>query len=139
MTKQESIFLGVIGSVLMAVLFLGCSLGPSDGQVKDDLQKWFDGRWPGTILVSEYEVMNKERDGWKYLITYRAKAHFIKDADGCIPTCCGDVCLDKQVAGFRWIRKTSDNPHVVQKGDIFETRGTNIYTRTRGGWSCESR
>ncbi len=139
MTTRESFFLGVIWSLVMAVLCIGCSFGPSDVQVKDELQKWFEGRWPGTILVAEYEVMNKERDGWKYVITYRAKAQFIKDADGCISTCCGDVCLDKLVAGFRWITRTSDNPHVIRKGDLFETQGTDICTKTKVDWSCEKR
>jgi hypothetical protein len=138
MMKRKSFLRGVICSMVVAVSIIGCSLGPSDRMAKDDLQKWFEGRWPGTVLVIECEVVNKGRDGRKYVIEYRAKAQFIKDTEGCVPTCCGDVCFDKLVAGFRWITKASDNPHVIQKGDLFETRGRSTCTRTGKGWSCEN-
>ncbi len=139
MANRKPLLPGVICSLVLAAIFMGCSSGPSDGQAKDGLQKWFESRWPGAVLVMEHEVMNKERDGGKYVIEYRAKAAFIKDTDGCVATCCGDVCIDKRVAGFRWIAKASDNPHVIRKGDLFETRGRNIYTKTEEGWSCENR
>ncbi len=138
MTKRGSFLPGVICSLVMAALFIGCSSGPSDRQAKDGLQKWFESRWPGAVLVMEHEVMNKARDGRKYVIEYRAKARFIKDAEGCMSTCCGDICIDKRVAGFRWITKASDNPHVIRKGDLFETQGRNAFIKTDEGWSCEN-
>ena len=123
----------------IAVLCFGCTSRPSEQQAGVDLQKWFESRWPRTIAVMEYEVMNKKRDGEKYVIEYRAKARFIKDTSGCVLTCCGPVCFDKQVDGFKWITKASDNPHVVRTGDVFETRGKKTYTKTSGGWLCEER
>jgi hypothetical protein len=131
-------FLSDVFPLVVAVLLAGCSSHPSDKQAKADLQKWFDSRWPSTVLIVEYEAVNKERNGRKYVLEYRAKGQFIKDTFGCVPTCCGDVCFDKLVDGMRWITKASDNPHDIRKGDFFETRGKNTYTKTVMGWLREN-
>ncbi len=138
MARQGAILSGAVCCVAAAVLLGGCSSSPSDRRAKADLQKWFENRWPRTVLVMEYEAMNKKGDGRTCVIEYKAKGRFIKDTNGCVPTCCGDVCFDKLVGGFRWITKTSDNPHVIRKGDVFEMRGKNTYTKTVRGWSCEN-
>ncbi len=138
MRTRASFFLVGICSLAAAVVIVGCSSGPSDGRAKDDLQKWFDNRWPGAVLVLEYEAMNREQGQGTCVIAYKAKAQFIKDTDGCVKTCCGDVCIDRLVAGFRWITKESNDPRVIRKGDLFETMGKNTYTKTGQGWSCEN-
>ncbi len=137
MKRQKTLLSGAIFSMILVVLLIGCSSRPSDKQAKEDLQKWFDSRWPRTVQVIEYEAVSKERNSRKYVLEYHAKAQFIKDTEGCVPTCCGDVCFDKLVDGMRWITKASDNPHVIRKGDLFETRGRNTYSKTMMGWSCE--
>ncbi len=137
MAKKRIYFSLVVFSLMLVIGSIGCSSRPSDKQTRTDLQKWFDRRWPGTIHVVEYEAVSKERRGRKFVLEYQAKGQFIKDTSGCVPTCCGDVCFDKLVDGMRWIVKASDNPHVIRKGDLFATRGRNIYTKTVTGWSCE--
>ncbi len=137
MKRQKTYIFGAVFSVILVVLLIGCSSRPSDKQAKEDLQKWFENRWPRTVQVIEYEAVSTERNGQKYVLEYRARGQFIKDTEGCVPTCCGDVCFDKLVDGMRWITKASDNPHVIRKGDLFETRGRNTYSKTMTGWSCE--
>ncbi len=138
MTRRRDVLCGAVCCLAVAVLLVGCSSMPSDREAKADLQQWFESRWPRTVLVTDYEAVNKARNGRIYIIEYRAKAKFIKDTYGCVPTCCGDVCFDKLVDGLRWITKASDNPHVIREGDIFETRGRNTYTKTVTGWLRES-
>ncbi len=137
MARQRTFLSGAVFSAILIVLTIGCSSRPSDKQARADLQKWFDNRWPSTVLVVEYEAVAKERNGRKYVLEYRARGQFIKDTYGCIPTCCGDICFDKLVDGMQWITKASDNPHIIRKGDLFEMRGRNTYTRTVMGWSSE--
>ncbi len=120
-----------------AVLLLGCSAELSDRQVRTDLQKWFEGNWPGSVLITEYVTTNKDFINGKFVIEYRAKGRFIKDTEGCVLTCCGPVCIDKRVDGLHWITKASGNPHIIREGDLFETRGRKTYSKTVRGWQCE--
>ncbi len=128
---------GAFCLLAMAVLLGSCSSEPSDRRARADLQKWFENRWSRTVVIMEHEVINKASSNGNYLVEYRAKARFIRDASGCVLTCCGEVCFDKLVDGFKWIEKTSGDPRVIRKGDTFETRGKRTYTKTGGGWQCE--
>ncbi len=134
--KKPSFLPGVVFSLAVAIALLGCS-SRSDRQAKADLQQWFDSRWPGAILVLEYEALNKVRDSGTCVIEYKAKARVIRDAGACVETCCGDVCIDRLVDGFRWIEKKSDIPRSMRKGDLFEMQGRKKYARDEKGWSCE--
>ncbi len=121
----------------IAVLFAGCTSGPSDRQARADLQAWFESNWPGAVLVTEYATTNRAAVSGKYEIEYRAKGRFLRDTEGCVLTCCGPVCFDKRVDGLAWIAKASDNPHRIRKGDRFETRGKKTYVKTGAGWRWE--
>ncbi len=135
MARQRTYFLHVVISLILAGSSIGCSSSPSDARAKADLQQWFNSRWPGTVQVVEYQTVKNTGSGLKIVLEYRARGQFMKDTEGCVQTCCGDVCFDKLVDGMRWISKVSDNPHVIRKGDLFETRGRNTYTKTVTGWS----
>jgi len=128
---------GLVFVLATAVALSGCSSRPADKQPKADLQQWFESRWPGAILVVDYEALHKVRDDETCVIEYRAHARVIKDATGCLHTCCGDVCIDKLVDGFRWIKKSHDAPRAIRKGDLFEMQGKKRYAKTEKGWSCE--
>ncbi len=137
MAKGNSFLSWVVFSVVTAILLMSCSPRLSDRQAKTDLQKTLESRWPGAVLVIDYETVKQEPDGPTCVVEYKAKARFIKDVNGCVQTCCGDICIDKMVQGFRWITKASDNPRVVRKGDLFETRGRKTYSKTEQGRLCE--
>ncbi len=128
-----------IAALLAATLLLACASELPDRQMRADLQKWFDGNWPGSVLITEYTTTNKDLINGKFVIQYRAKGRFIKDTEGCVLTCCGPVCIDKRVDGFAWLTKTSNNPQIIREGDLFETRGRKTYVRTAAGWACEDR
>ena len=123
--------------LIFASLFTACSTRPSDNRARADLQKWFDRQWPGTVSIVEYQTIKTEGDDNIYTIYYRSKARFIKDTQGCIATCCGDVCFDKLIDGFHWVSKASGNPHVVKKGDLFEVEGKHTYKKIGKGWARE--
>ncbi len=139
MTRQMTYLSIVVFLLISGISAVGCSSSPSDARAKADLQHWFNSRWPGTVQVVEYQAVKNTGSGRKIVLEYRARGQFMKDTYGCVQTCCGDVCFDKLVDGMRWISKASDNPHVIRKGDLFETRGRNTYTKTVAGWSRESR
>jgi hypothetical protein len=137
MFTQKNAALAATGFCLLTALFAGCSSRPVGGQSRADLQKWFERQWPKTISVVEYLQTRAEGDEKRYTIYFRARARFIKDTEGCVSTCCGDICFDKRIRGFRWLSKKSDNPHVVQKGDLFEVEGMQTYQKTGSGWVNE--
>ena len=85
----------------------------------------------------EYLQTRAEGDEKIYTIYFKARARFIRDTEGCVSTCCGDVCFDKLIRGFRWLSKKSDNPRVVQKNDLFEVEGKHTYKKTEKGWVNE--
>ena len=122
---------------MLTALFTGCSSRPTERQSRADLQKWFEHQWPKTIFVVEYLKTRAEGDEKKYTIYFRARVRFIKDTEGCVSTCCGDVCFNKLVNGFRWTSKASGNPHIVQKGDLFEVEGKHTFKKTEKGWVNE--
>ncbi len=128
---------GVLFALSLAIAAAGCSSRPAERQVRTELQQWFESRWPGVVRIVEYETLTRARDGETCVLEYRAKARVVKDASGCVPTCCGDVCIDRLVDGFRWIEKTHDSPRTIRKGDLFEMRGRKRYEKTEKGWSCD--
>ncbi len=123
--------------IAASVLLLACSSELTDKQTRADLQKWFEGNWPGAILITEYATTNKDLVNGKFVIEYRAKGRFIRDTEGCVLTCCGPVCIDKRVDGLRWLTKASNNPQVIREGDLFETQGRKTYIKTIRGWQRE--
>ncbi len=136
MGNRKSSLAGFV-SVLALTAFFGCTSRQADSQAKADLQQWFENRWPGVIQIVEYEAMNKARDGEDCVIEYRARARVVKDAGACVQTCCGDICIDRLVDGFRWIEKKPDAPRSLRKGDSFEMQGRKKYAKYEKGWSCE--
>lgn len=137
MLTRKNAFLVVAGFFMITALLAGCSSRPTGRQSRADLQKWFERQWPKTVSVVEYLKTRAEGDEKRYTIYFRARARFIKDTEGCVSTCCGDVCFDKLIYGFRWLSKKSDNPHVVQKEDLFEVDGKHTYKKTEKGWVNE--
>lgn len=137
MFTRKYLFLAVMCFLGISSLLMACSTRPTDRLAKADLQQWFERQWPGTVSVVEYRKTGGEGDDKTYTIYFRAKARFIKDTEGCVPTCCGDVCFDKLINGFRWTSKASDNPHVVKKGDLFEVQGKHTYKKNNKGWTNE--
>ena len=137
MFTRKNVFLALAGFFMLAALFTGCLSRPTGRQSRADLQKWFERQWPKTISVVEYVTTRAEGDEKSYTIYFSARARFIKDTEGCVSTCCGDVCFDKLIDGFRWLTKKSDNPYVVQKGDLFEVEGKHTYKKTGKGWVNE--
>jgi len=126
--------------VLMFILAIltGCAYKPSTQQARSDLQKWFDSRWPNAISIVEYHATKEESNDKKYTIYYRAKAKYRKNAAGCVRTCCGEICIDRVINGFRWLSKASHDPNVIQKGDMFEMNGRAVFNKTEKGWIGET-
>ena len=122
---------------ILAVL-AGCAYEPSAKQARSDLQEWLDNRWPDTIAIVEYHTTKEEGNDKTYTIYYRAKAKYRKDAAGCVRTCCGEVCIDRLISGFRWLSKTSPDPKVIQKGDMFEMNGRAVFNKSERGWIGET-
>jgi len=137
MFTRKNAFLAIAGLFMLTALLISCSSRPNNRQSRADLQKWFERQWPKTIAVVEYLQTRAEGDEKTYTIYFRARARFIKDTQGCVSTCCGDFCFDKLIRGFHWLAKKSDNPRVVQKGDLFEVEGKHTYKRTEKGWVNE--
>lgn len=137
MRTRKYLFLAVISFLLVPAFLMACSTRPSERRAKADLQRWFDGRWPGTISVVAYQKTREEGDDKTYAIDFLAKARFIKDTQGCVQTCCGDVCFEKRITGFRWTSKASEDPHVVKKGDLFEVQGKHTYKKNNNKWTNE--
>ncbi len=134
MCARAAAILKILCLLAVPALLAGCSGMPTEGRARSDLQKWFDYRWPGTIAVEEYRTTKAEGDGSGCVIYYRAKARFLKDTEGCVSTCCGDVCFDRLISGFRWLAKKADNPHIVQRGDLFEVEWRHTYRKAWHGW-----
>ncbi len=110
-------------SLVFHSLLTACSTRPTDRQAKADLQQWFERQWPGTVSVVEYRNTRGEGDDKTYTTYSQAKARFIKDTEGCVPTCCGDVCFDKLINGFRWTSKASDTLMLLKKEICLKCRG----------------
>ncbi len=139
MKTGKSLLQGVVLALTVLFALSGSSSKPSDRQAEADLQQWFESRWPGVFLIVDYETLQKMRDNDEACtIEYRAKVRAVKNASGCVQTCCGDVCIDKLVDGFRWITKTPDAPRIIRKGDLFEMRGKKRYVQGEGGRLCEN-
>ena len=122
--------------LMTAMAISGCSAGPSDRQARSDLQEWFDVRWPGAVTVEKYETVGRQGDKTTCIITYKARARFLRDMPGCVTTCCGDVCIDRLVDGFAWKTKASGDTRVIVKGDVFETAGRKTCVKSGGKWKC---
>ena len=137
MLTRKYLFSALMSLLIISALFIACSTKPSERRSKADLQESFEIKWPGLISIVEYQKIRGEGNDKSYAIYYRAQARFIKDTQGCVQTCCGDVCFDKLINGFRWVSKASDNPHVVHKGDLFEVQGKRTYKKTDKGWTRE--
>ena len=138
MFTRKSAFLAAGIFFLLIALFTACSSKPGNRQSKADLQKWFEHQWPKTMSVVEYTKTSDEGDENRYTIHFKARVKFIKDTQGCVTTCCGEVCLNMLIDGFRWLSKKSDIPRVVQKGDLFEMESKHTYSQTEKGWVNES-
>jgi len=134
MIGRGNLLSAVLNITVISAFVCGCSSRPSERQTLSDLQKWFESRWPNTLSVVEYRQLSEEVDNGKYIVNYKAKVIFLKDTEGCVSTCCGDVCFDKRIEGFRWITKESQNPHIIRKGDLFEVEGRNAYHKNVKGW-----
>lgn len=138
MVSRKASFFRMLMCMAVCSVLAGCSAGPSERQVKADLQKWFDARWPSAVSVVTCRTTVGEGDDTRITFSYEATARFRKDAEGCVFTCCGEICFDKQIEGFRWLSKASDNRHVIRTGDAFEMRGTYSYKKSEHGWICEN-
>ncbi len=138
MSSRYHISMVKIVLMLILALLMGCAYKPSAKQAKSDLQEWLDSRWPDTISIVEYHTTKGEGNDKTYTIYYRAKAKYRKDAAGCVRTCCGEVCIDKLINGFRWLSKTSQDPKAIHKGDMFEMNGRDVFNKTEKGWVGET-
>ncbi len=128
----------LISSCLLLTLFIGCSNHPTEKWARADLQNWLKNRWPGEVAIVEFANTGVAGDDGKYTVRYRAKARFLQNEQGCMTTCCGDVCIDKLFHGkFRWEIKASPDPRVIRKGDMFLIDGEITYRKTEFGWARE--
>ncbi len=137
MFVRRHLFLVVMSFLVLSVFLTVCSTRPTDRRAKADLQQWFERQWPNSISVKEYRKIKEEGDDKTLTIYFHAQARFIKDTDGCVSTCCGDVCFDKLIDGFHWTKKGSENPRVVKKGDSFEVQGKQTYKKNNKEWTIE--
>ena len=138
MLTRTYLSLMAISFLLILAILIGCTNKPSTRQSKFDLQKWFDSRWPNTLSIVEYHKTKEEGDDKRYTIYYQAKVKFGKDTTGCERTCCGEMCFDKLINGFRWLLKTSKDPNVIRTGDMFEMSGRDIFNKTEKVWLSET-
>ena len=137
MSRHHIIFV-ILSALLLSALFIGCADHPSELNTRADLQKWIEYRWPGELAIVEYANTGVAGNDGKYTVTYRAKARFLQDAQGCMTTCCGNMGIDKLFRGhFRWELKSSPDPHVIRKGDLFVLEGDKTYRKTEAGWTSE--
>lgn len=126
-------------SALFLVLSSGCSDIPSEQRARADLETWLAARWPGELEVKDYANTGGAVEDGNFTVSYRVRARFVKDTRGCVTTCCGDVCIDKLFQGnFRWEFKSSPDPQIVRKGDVFVVEGEDTYRRTEHGWRSRS-
>jgi hypothetical protein len=127
-----------LSTLLLSTLFIGCADHPSEKNVQADLKKYIEYRWPGELAIVEYAHTCVAGNDGKYTVTYRAKARFLQDVQGCVTTCCGNMGIDRLFRGhFHWEFKSSSDPHVIRKGDLFVIEGDKTYRKTEAGWTSE--